>query len=340
MRQVQLGGSPIDGDFVRSMDTCVQCRGCETACPSAVPFGHLMEDTRETLVRVRPRSQPRWRRMAYRALGRHRVVLGGSRALAAAQRLRLVPRSLGLPPLPLREASLRATGDDVWLFTGCVMDAWQRPIHAAAIDVLGSAGVGVALPGSDASCCGALSRHAGFGDQARRLARRVMAALAGDRPILVDSAGCGAQLKEYGRLLGTPYAERFASRVFDIDEWLASRIDELPDGRLDFPVAVQDPCHLRHAQHVAASVSTLLSRYTEVVPLDDEGLCCGAGGAFAAFHPDLAGEIRDRKLTAIERSGATVVASANPGCILHLRSAGVDARHPLQLVAEAVATAG
>ena len=217
------------------------------------------------------------------------------------------------------------------------MDAWQRPVHQAAVRVLGRAGVGVALPGAGGDCCGALHTHAGLVDGAGALARRVMASMPGESPVLVDSAGCGAALKDYGRLLGTPDAERFAARVFDVHEWLAGRVDRLPAGsRLPYRVAVQDPCHLRHVQRAHQHVRTVLSLYADLVELDDDGLCCGAGGAYAAVHPDLAGEIRDRKVDAIRRTGAPVVASANPGCITHLAGAGLDVRHPMELIDEAL----
>jgi glycolate oxidase iron-sulfur subunit len=340
MRQVHLGGRPADASFLDVVDTCVQCRGCETACPSGVQFGRLMEATRETLAE-KTSYQPAWRSWPLRALGHHRVLVAGSTALALAQRLRLVPSGrLGLPErLPLRRGRLRQTGRDVWLFTGCVMDAWQRDVHAAVKRVVEAAGAGVALPGPQAACCGALHTHAGLGDEARALARRTMAAMPGDAPILVDSAGCGAQMKDYGHLLGTPEAEAFAARVLDVHEWLAERVDRLPTarpGRARPTVAVQDPCHLRHVQRAHLPVRTVLGRYADLVELDDEGLCCGAGGAYAVFQRDLALDIRSRKASAIERSGAPVVASANPGCQLHLRGAGIDARHPLELVDEAI----
>ena len=134
MRAVHWDEAPADGDFIRFMDVCVQCRGCETACPSGVPFGRLMEGTRSTLAAA-GRYTPWWQRLAYRILGRHRLLVAGSRALALAQRARLVPRRLGLPRLPLRSGPLVATGTDVWLFPGCVMDAWQREVHAAASGV-------------------------------------------------------------------------------------------------------------------------------------------------------------------------------------------------------------
>jgi glycolate oxidase iron-sulfur subunit len=160
MRQVQDAGAPPDASFVRSLETCVQCRGCETACPSGVPFGRLIGPARQTMVEnpsFRRPSALRFRvrdastRVALRSLRWHRLVLAGSTVLAAAQRLRLVPgrlsRRLGLPArLPLRRPRLRPTGRDVWLFTGCVMDAWMRDVHADAVRVVTAAGAGVALP--------------------------------------------------------------------------------------------------------------------------------------------------------------------------------------------------
>ncbi len=340
MRAVHWDAAEPTDDFIGFMEACVQCRGCETACPSGVPYGRLMEGTRATLAQAR-RISPWWQRLGLRTLGHHRTVLAGSTLLALAQRVRLVPRRLGLPRLPLRRPRLRPTGTDVWLFTGCVMDAWQRDVHGAAIRVLTATGAGVALPGRGADCCGALHTHAGLTADARRLAERVMGAFPGDAPILADSAGCGAALKDYGHHIGTPASIVFSARVHDIHEWLAERMHLLPEPKRGFgPVIVQDPCHRRHVQRAHLQVRTVLARVADVVELDDDGLCCGAGGAYSALEPELAGAIRDRKLAAItraeRRSGATVVASANPGCALHLAAAGVRVRHPMELVAEAL----
>ena len=119
---------------------------------------------------------------------------------------------------------------------------------------------------------------------------------------------------------------------------MAAHIDRLPSPtrRLAYRVAVQDPCHLRHVQRAHQHVRTVLSPYAELVELDDEGLCCGAGGAYNVVHPDMAAELRRRKVDAIRRTGAAVVASANPGCIMHLQVAGLDVRHPFELLAEAL----
>src|SRR5215203_4190083 len=182
MRNVQWRGGDADGEFVRFMETCVQCRGCEPACPSGVPFGRLMEGTRHALADAR-RITPRWQRLAFRVLGHHRTLLVGSTLLAAAQRLRLAPSRLGLSRLALRRgAALRSTGDDVWLFTGCVMDAWQRDVHRATASVITAAGSTYAVPGRSGACCGALHVHAGLVDETRRLAERTIASMPGDAP--------------------------------------------------------------------------------------------------------------------------------------------------------------
>jgi glycolate oxidase iron-sulfur subunit len=167
-----------------------------------------------------------------------------------------------------------------------------------------------------------------------------MRSMPGSAPIVVNSAGCGAALKAYGHLLGTPEAHAFAARVVDVHEWLAPRLDRLTVTRRHGAVIVQDPCHLRHVQRAHLPVRQVLARVADVVELDDEGLCCGAGGAFSALEPELAATIRERKLGAIrraeQRTGAAVVASANPGCALHLAAAGATVRHPIELVAEAI----
>jgi glycolate oxidase iron-sulfur subunit len=344
MRAVERRGAPVDDTFVHFIETCVQCRGCEPACPSGVPFGNLVATTRTALAAehaVSARSQ----RAAFAVLGRHRLLLAGSSLLAVAQRLRLVPKRLGLARLPLRRGRLpEPTSDpaDVWLFTGCVMDAWLRPTHRATAEVVAATGASLRFTPGSAGCCGALHAHAGLADQARALARRTMAAIPGDAPILVNSAGCGAAMKEYGHLLGTDEAAAFSRRVRDVHEWLAERVDRLPVSRRPVgPVVVQDPCHLRHVQRAHQPVRTVLGHYTELVELDDEGLCCGAGGAYSALQPALASAIRDRKVAAIERAAGAahgaVVASANPGCAMHLAAAGLDVRHPMDLVAEAIA---
>jgi glycolate oxidase iron-sulfur subunit len=346
MRAVETRAAPIDDAFLRAMDECVQCRGCEAACPSGVQFGHLMEDTRAAALVRRKRSAARrfadW--TAYRlVLPTHWLLLAATWVLIVAQRLRLVPRRLGLPRLTPR--SLRAlaldsgASPDAWLFTGCVMDAWMRDTHRSVARVMAATGARVAASPPRASCCGALHVHAGRDADARRLARRVIASMPGKAPIVVDSAGCGSTMKEYGHLLGTAEAHAFAARVRDFSEWVvaAGVPRTIPTGRT---VIIQDPCHLRHVQKAHGGVRVLLDAAYDVRDTDDDGLCCGAGGAYAVSQPELAHEIRARKVAALERAASggndTVVASANPGCVMHLRAAGIDARHPADLMAEAL----
>ncbi len=345
MRQVQWLGMPLDAAVLDSIDTCVQCRGCEPACPSGVPFGHLMEATRATLASQHRGYVPWYRRLGFAALGHPRLVRAGSLALAVAQRARLVPSArLGLPArLPLRRPPLRSTvaaapsATKVWLFTGCVMDAWQRDVHLAVQRVLEAAGAAVTPTGAAAPCCGALAEHAGLSGQHHRHAQHVMSALAGDAPIVVDSAGCGAAMKDYGRVLGTAEARAFSARVVDAAEWLAPRIASLPAPTGAKPVvAVQDPCHLRHVQRAHQHVRTVLAPFAELRELDDDGLCCGAGGAYSVLQPDLARDVRARKVGAIGRTGAPLVVSSNPGCAMHLAATGLTVRHPFEIIDDAL----
>ena len=334
MRAVQHHDAPVTDEVTEAFATCIQCRGCEPACPSNVQFGHLMERTRESLVAA-DRFTPWWQRAAFEVLSHPAVLRAGSSALALVQRVVPLPSALGLPDrLPVRRRPLEASGDDVHLFTGCVMDAWQREVHAATKRVVEAAGFGVMPTGDAAPCCGALQAHAGMADTTRTLAATMMAALDDDRPILVDSAGCGAAMKDYGHLLGTDEAAAFADRVLDVQEFLADHVDRLPPGvPVDARVAIQDPCHLRHVQRVHLATRTVLAPFVpDLVELDDDGMCCGAGGAYSVLQPDLAGEVRDRKVAAIERAAPSVVASANPGCAMHLSAAGVTTAHPMQIV--------
>jgi glycolate oxidase iron-sulfur subunit len=265
------------------------------------------------------------------------LLLTGSTMLALAQRLRVVPKRLGLPKLSLRRgAAPVATGDQAWLFTGCVMDAWQRDTHRNTATVLSAVGVTYQLPGAGGGCCGALHVHAGLADEAKALAGRVIASMPGAAPIVVNSAGCGAALKDYGHLLGTDQALAFSARVRDASEFVAPLVDRLTVRRRLGLVTVQDPCHLRHVQKAHLPVRTVLAAVADVVELDDDGLCCGAGGAYSTLQPELAGQVRQRKVAAIDRAGPQVVASANPGCAYHLAAAGVNVKHPMDLVAEAL----
>jgi glycolate oxidase iron-sulfur subunit len=339
MRAVELSGAPIDDAFQAAIGECVACRECEAACPSGVPFGALLEQTRTAL--PPPASSRRrvgeW--LAYSVvLPRHWLLVAASWFVLVGQRLHLVPRRLGLPRLSLRPLDVAAGGmPDAWLFTGCVMDAWMRDTHRSAARVMRATGVRIARPGRGGDCCGALHLHAGREREAKRLAARVVASMPGDAPVVVDSAGCGAAMKEYGALLGTDAARRFSARVRDFSEWCVERTMP-PTRTTGRTVVVQDPCHLRHVQHAEQAVRALLGPSFELRDTADDGLCCGAGGAYSVLQPALSAAIRDRKVAAIRAAVPgkpdPIAASANPGCVMQLRGAGIDARHPADLVAE------
>jgi glycolate oxidase iron-sulfur subunit len=159
----------------------------------------------------------------------------------------------------------------------------------------------------------------------------------GDAPVVVDSAGCGAAMKDYGRLLGTADAGSFSARVRDFSEWVAEQ-PALATGAARSAIVVQDPCHLRHVQKAHGAVRTVLAGHYEILETDDDGLCCGAGGAYSALQPELSTAVRARKVDAIRVAGGSdpVVASANPGCTMHLRAVGLDVRHPATLLREAM----
>jgi glycolate oxidase iron-sulfur subunit len=353
MRAVELEGAPLDDELRATIETCVQCLGCEAACPSSVPFGHLIEATNQALV-GHPAPMTDTARTSRRfgervaltlVLPRHAVLLAVTWMLLVAQRLHLVPKRFGVPVLSADTLRTPLRADpapfDAYLFPGCVMDAWQRGVHHAALRVMRATGARVGLPGRGGDCCGALHAHAGRSADARRLATRVMTSMPGDAPVVVDSAGCGAAMKDYGRLVGTPAAEAFAARVVDFSEWVASRGG--PAVRdTGAVVVVQDPCHLRHVQRAHGAVRTVLAPAYRLEETADEGLCCGAGGAYSLREPDLAGRIRDRKVAALRAAHRDadvplVVVSANPGCAMHLQAAGLTVRHPAELLADALA---
>ena len=348
MRAVESGALVIDDDFVSFMERCVLCRGCETACPSGVHFGPLMEGTRASLSASGKMAPPTGLAQGLSLLRFHRLVLFGSSLLGVAQRLKLVPASLadrfGLPRrIPVHRRRLRPDPGpvDAVLFTGCVMDAWQRNVHEATLRVMRATGATVGLAGPGAACCGALHSHAGQLGGAQDLARRTMAGLGGGSgpTVVVNSAGCGAALKHYGELLGTGDAVAFSTRVQDIGEWLAEHVDRLPaasTSTVRAKVAISDPCHLRHVQRAHLPVRVALAPFADVIELDDDGRCCGAGGSYQITQPQLAEEIRAQKVAAINRSGAAVVVSGNPGCSMWLEAAGVNARHPVEIIDEAI----
>jgi glycolate oxidase iron-sulfur subunit len=223
------------------------------------------------------------------------------------------------------------------------MDPWFGEVQAATVNVLRRAGIDVHVP-PDQTCCGALAAHDGAADDAVRMAVRNIAAFDGKGTIVVNAAGCGAHLKDYDAY-GGPGAE-LASRVQDVTEIVAEMIEvgQLPafDRPLG-PVAVQDPCHLRHAQRIVDAPRAILrAAGYEPREVDPSGTCCGSAGIYSLLQPETADTLGRRKATEITATGASTVATANPGCELqlrrHLAEAGADVRvvHPIELYWEAL----
>lgn len=349
MKEVTYGALTLDRESVDFLDTCIQCRACEPACPSGVPYGRMIESAKSDLARANMIT-PRRIRVGLGLLGHPALLRAMRPLLALGQRLHLVPRRFGLAPLPWRnEPRLRGVdGDpDVWIFTGCVMDVWQRETHRAVADIAGRVGLSYGVPDARGSCCGALHTHAGLHESSVRRAELTMSSMPGDAPIIVDSAGCGAAMKEYGSILGTDEARLFSARVVDAVEWLAELMERsdlaaalAPASSYRPTVVIQDPCHHRHVQKVHGSTRRVLRDRADVLELADDGLCCGAGGAYSLVHPDLAEVVRARKVEAIRSTtadrGEVVVASANPGCSMFLAAAGLRVRHPVDIVRDSV----
>jgi glycolate oxidase iron-sulfur subunit len=363
------------GNFHKHMLLCLECRACETACPSGVRFSVMMNDARarirserrfspvERLFRhivFRKAMSSRWfLRIGFGALRLYQVT-GLQRLVRATGILRLFPATLAtmdslLPVIPKRSTlSLpeRVMGNGrltVSFFAGCIMPELFGPTHEATLRVLERNGVAVCMPRRQ-TCCGALHLHEGELESALDLARKNVDAFEADGAdfIVTNAAGCGAMLKEYGQLLkdDPAYAERasaFSHRVKDISEFLDMLGITGEMGRLELTVTYDDPCHLLHAQGIRAAPRNLLRRIpgVEITEMADSDRCCGSAGIYNIAQPALASQILADKIANIQRTGAQVVATGNPGCLLQIE-AGLRARklpirvvHPIELLDEA-----
>ena len=353
-------GRPVDGRFEEIMGACLQCRACEVVCPSFVPFGRAMEGARAEIAAQTSGVDRRLRRLVTARLLRSRMAVRlGTLAASIAQssRLtRLAPRRIrgsvaGLRPLKGRPPSIvgrirTAEGEKrgvAALVAGCVMDAWFGDVHTATLELLAAAGWEVVSPKGQ-TCCGALAAHDGWADDTRKMASVNMAAFRGVDLVVVNSAGCGAHMKEYDHWVDG--GEQLAARVADVNEVVAEAIADgrLPrlstDGGL---VAVQDPCHLRHVQRITEQPRAILAAAgLTVVEIDPNGLCCGAAGIYSLLEPEMSSRLGSSKAEQVEATGASLVASANPGCEIqlrtYLRELGHEARvaHPVELYWEAL----
>jgi len=367
MRAAAEGRIGLTPTLARHLDLCLGCRGCETACPSGVPFGQLLEATRAQLVRQGVRAPEsdhatsRWALETFPHPSRLAPLLWGLRLYQASGAQALV-RAFGvlspfrklkamesLLPAVASSASLpafipargKARGRAA-LLTGCVQRFFYADVNARTARLLSAAGWDVVVPSAQ-GCCGALHLHAGRLDEFRGLAGSLMSTFPDDVDVIVtNAAGCGSALKEYGHWLSDEAAESFAAKARDITEVLVD--SELPLGELKETVAYHDACHLVHGQKVRAQPRELLRRIPGLTLVDirDSELCCGSAGIYNLTEPAMAEELGRMKVARIRESGARIVTAGNPGCLLqiarHAREGGLDLEvvHPVDLLARAL----
>ncbi len=351
-----LAGEPLTDSVVEHFDRCLGCMACVTACPSGVRYDRLIEDTRQQVERRHPRSRrdralrravftlfpyPRRLRLlrgplrAYQATGLRRLVartgLLDRLAPTLATLDSLAPRLARPPRLPRRVAARGPRRAVVGLLTGCVQHAFFPDVNAATARVLAAEGCDVVIPPSQ-GCCGALSVHNGREAQAQRLARGLVDAFAGTGIdyLVVNAAGCGSVLKEYGTLLGD---ERFASRVRDLSEVLVELGPVAVRHPLPLTVAYHDACHLAHAQGIRAQPRELLRAVPELAvrEIGDPEICCGSAGVWNVFNPEPARQLGERKARDVLATGAELLVTANPGCLMQIAVALRRIGHPIAL---------
>ncbi len=349
MRAVAEGQATVDATFRTMMDECLACRACETACPSGVPFGRMIEAARAQVEATRPAAQRGPRAVGLRiVLPRPWAIYAAAAALGIAQALRLdrlapaslratTPRvSLGRLVRPLPRAM--GTGPTASLLCGCVMDVAFRDVQRDTMHAVAGAGYR-AVRGRSGGCCGALAMHYGHPDAARRMARQRIAEFETADVVVVNSAGCSNHMKDWGHLLAddpewAARAEAVAVRVRDLLE-----IEVTPRARDLGPVACHDACHHVNGQALGPDLRRVV-RAAGGTPVEvpGGGRCCGAAGLYSVFEPELSAELRRQKAEAIVATGAPVVAVANPGCAIQI-AAGLrelDAKirviHPAQMI--------
>jgi glycolate oxidase iron-sulfur subunit len=374
--------------FVHQMSECLDCRACEAVCPSGVEYGRILETARTQIVRAQTPTRSWYARLGRAVLiGRLFGDLGTMRL--AAHALRFYQRS-GLRDLVRSSGILRLMGlqdmeamaprisdrffvpkgqryrassamvsssnhETAFLHAGCVMHVAFADWNEATVRVLNAAGVDVVVP-ADQGCCGAITIHAGEMDRGRELAKRTIVSFerSGADVYVVNAAGCGSALKEYGNLFlddpaWHPRAAAFSSKVRDVLEYLDQR--ELPAaafGALAGIVTYQDACHLAHAQRITAPPRRLLAKIPglEIREMPESSLCCGSAGIYNVTQPEMAQQLGRRKVEHVLEVAPEIVATGNPGCALQMRngldragSPGVRVAHVVQLLDESLAAA-
>jgi glycolate dehydrogenase iron-sulfur subunit len=370
MRAVTDGRLELSAKVERHLELCLDCRSCETACPSGVQYGRLIEPFRVELQLAKqaaglPTMGFLQKLILYRLFPyprRLRAALGFARAmqilrldklaekLGLVKRLPLFPRRmqrllprLGKRPSRLPEV-LPAKGPKrarVALFTGCVADAMFAETNAATARVLQENGCEVVVPRGQV-CCGAIHYHSGAADPAMRFAIENALAFPQDvDAVIVNVAGCGSMLKDYGHVAQELDRDRimrerlseFAGRVRDVSEFLAELGLIPPQGEIRMKATYHDACHLAHAQKVVEPPRTLLNAIPglELVPLAESNICCGAAGSYNLTEPEMADQLASRKVKNILKTGAEAVITGNAGCALQIQAALKEAGQPIRV---------
>ncbi|MET0511751.1 MAG: heterodisulfide reductase-related iron-sulfur binding cluster [Thermoleophilaceae bacterium] len=372
---MKQGHEEISAPLVGHLDNCLGCMACVTACPSGVQYDKLLEDARAQVERnfERPPLDSAHRRLIFELFtrpGRMRALAPGA---ALAHRLglprlarrprvrRAVPKLAAMismtPDAPAKRALGRlperfeAQGEKrgtVALLQGCVQRVFFAHVNEATARVLGAEGFEVHVPRLP-RCCGALPLHAGADPQARQLAKETIEALEEYETVVVNAAGCGSAMKDYGHVLRdepdwAERAERFAAKVKDATELLAGLEPRAPRTPVAMKVAYHDACHLAHAQKVRAQPRELLATIPglELVEPREWELCCGSAGVYNLVKPEPAAELGERKARNLLDTGAEAVAAANPGCALQITAhterlgRALPVLHPMELLARSI----
>ncbi|NQU21822.1 MAG: (Fe-S)-binding protein [Candidatus Nealsonbacteria bacterium] len=366
MQLVADGRAGLTDRMRRHLDLCLDCRSCETACPSGVEYGRMIEPFRLAVQQADRRVEQRFdwfRELILLRLFPHaerlRRLLGPVRflqrvgMLAAAERLgllKLLPGRLErmvslLPPprkpdprLPKFLPSVGRKRARVALFVGCVGDAMFRHVHWATVRVLQRNGCDVFVPPAQ-GCCGAIHFHAGNDLGARQMADRNLVAFELDRydAIVVNHAGCGAMMKEYGQHWQDglqPHREKFAAKVRDIHEFLDELGTVPPGGRIEAVATYHDACHLGHAQKITQPPRRLLAKIPglELRDLPETEICCGSAGIYNLNEAEMSDRLSCRKMENILSTGAQIVLAANAGCLLQIMREVRHGSHPLEVM--------
>jgi glycolate oxidase iron-sulfur subunit len=327
-------------------DRCLGCMACVTACPSGVQYDKLIERTRPQVERhgARTRRERAFRRAVFELFthpGRLRALVP---LIALQQRLRIpAPFAKLAPEVPLRAAAARlrevtpaagAKRGTVAFMQGCVQRAFFGDVNAATVRVLVAEGWEVHAPRSP-RCCGALMLHTGVEDEARELALATIAAYERYDHVVVNAAGCGSAMKDYGHVLDDDRARTFSAKVLDVHQLLAEHEPRAERRPLRMRVAYHDACHLAHAQQVRSEPRAVLGSIPELELLEpaEWELCCGSAGIYNLTQPEAAAELGRRKADNQRATGAEAIAAANPGCALQI-GAYLDTPiyHPMTLL--------